>query len=159
MANEIKRTVKLKNYLNIFNEFVANAAITPGHLVELMSTGKIRSHATAAGNAYKWFALEDVLQGKTISEAYAALDPVLVWMTAPGEEVYAVLANGQNIAKGDLLESAGDGTLTKHTADAWTSANVGTVYGNAIVGVALEAVDMSGSSGADPNGRIKIMIV
>lgn len=159
MANVIKHTVKLKNYLNVFNEFVANAAITPGHLVELLSTGKIRSHATAGGNAYKWFALEDVLQGKGIADAYEAEDQVQVWMTVPGEEVYTILANGQNIVKGDLLESAGDGTLTKHANDAWTSQNTGSVVPLSVVGVALENVDMSGSSGVDPNGRIKIMVV
>jgi len=159
MANEIKRTVKLKNYLNVFNEFVAASAIVPGSLVELIAAGTVQEHSVAGGNAYKWFALEDVLQGKGIADAYEATDPVMVWMTAPGEEVYAILANGQNIAKGDLLESAGGGELQKHANDAWTSHNTGTVLPLQIVGVALENVDMSGSSGADPNGRIKIMVV
>ena len=62
------RTVKLKNYGNIFNEYEANAAISPGMLVELMSTGKIRAHSTAGGNALRMFALENYLEGKDIND-------------------------------------------------------------------------------------------
>ena len=69
-------TIKSKKYLDIINERVANAAITPGMLIEIMSTNKVRAHATAQGNAAKIFALEDELQGKGIDDNYSALDPV-----------------------------------------------------------------------------------
>jgi len=72
----------------------------------------------------------------------------------PGAEIYALLKNGENAAIGVFLESAGDGTLQVLDADA----SVGLVKTNSIVGVALEAVDMSGSSGVDPSGRIKVRI-
>lgn len=159
MANVVKRTVKLKKYVDIINEFVAAAAITPGHLVELIAAGTVQKHATAGGNVLPMFALEDELQGKGITDAYAATDPVQVWTAVRGEEVYAILKNGQNVTIGTFLESAGGGELQAHVADTADSNDASTNLGNQIVGVALENVDMSGSDGVDPNGRIKIMVV
>lgn len=155
MANN---TIILQGH-GVRREAIANAAITPGHLVELMSTNKVRKHATAGGNAMKAFAVEDDLQGNDISDDYAAAATVQYNIMQPGDVVYALLANGQNVAIGDFLESAGDGTLQKHTADTWASAGAGTIYSNQIIGIALEAVDMSDSSAADPSGRIKVLIV
>lgn len=153
-----KNTIKIKKYVDIIEEMVANAAITPGMLVEEMSTGKVRAHATAGGNAIPMFALEDELQGKAIAEAYAAADPVQVWIAQRGEQVYAILADGENVAIGDPLESNGDGTLKKHVADteSFESNEAGsiTVYPLQIVGFALEAVDLSGSSGEESSGDL-----
>ena len=140
-------------------EAVANAAITPGDLVELMSTGKVRKHAGAAQNAAPMFAVEDDLQGNGITDDYAAASTCQYNVMAPGDVVYARVNNGQNVAIGDFLESAGNGALNKHVADTWASAGAGTVYGRAIVGIALEAVDMSDSSAADPTGRIKMLVI
>lgn len=158
MATVVKHSVIIKNYSDIREEFEANAALTPGHLVEVMSTGKLRKHASAGGNVLPMFALEDELQGKGIDEAFAQYDKVQVWVPNRGDIVNAILADGQNIAIGDFLESAGDGTLTKHTADAWTSLNTGTVYGNQIVGQAIEAVDLSGSAGTHPVSGLRIKV-
>jgi hypothetical protein len=154
-------TIKIKKYVDHIEEFVANAAITPGMLVELMSTNKLRAHATSGGEAAaKWFALEDELQGKGIDDAYAATDPVQVWVCVPGEVVYALIADGQTIAKGDYLESNGAGRLTKHTADSAHDI----VYGTHVVAMALEAVtlDAEGSEsswGGTHYPRIKVMVV
>jgi hypothetical protein len=150
-----KHTIKLKNYVNIFNEYVASAAITPGHLIELLSTGKVQSHSTAGGRAAKLFALEDELQGNGIADAYVADYPVQCWSPVPGDEVNALLKNGEHAYIGSFLESAGDGTLQVHVADSGSVTNVGLQ----IVGVAIEEVDMTDSSGADPTGRIAIRIV
>jgi hypothetical protein len=46
------KTVKIRAYLNVNDEYVANAALTPGHLIELMSTGYVRKHAGAGQNGY-----------------------------------------------------------------------------------------------------------
>jgi hypothetical protein len=75
--------------------------------------------------------------------------------------VNALLADGQTIVAGDFLQSAGDGTLTKYVAEHWHSADAGTIYPLAIVGVATEAVDLSGSAGTHPVSglRIKVRIV
>ena len=136
-------------------EYVCNAAITPGHLCEIMSTGNARVHATAGGAAEKLIALEDENQGGEIGTAYTASNIGLFGIFKPGDVAYMLLANGETAAIGSKLESYGDGTL--RVVDTDTSA--GTIEVGSIVGVALEAVDMSGSSAADPNGRIKVRIM
>jgi hypothetical protein len=145
-------TIILKG-CGIRKERTANASITPGHLVEVMSTGKLRVHATAGGHAQKAFAVENDLIGDGISTAYAAAAQVQYEVMERGAEVYALIANGQTIAIGDPLESAGNGELRKYTHD---SAGLDTT--NNIVAYALAAVDMSDSSAADPNGRCAVEI-
>lgn len=117
-------------------EYTANAVITPGDLIELMSTDKVRRHATAGGDAQRMFAKEDSLQGKEIGEDYAADDIVFAWTYHRGSEVYALLALNQTIVIGDKLESAGNGKLRKHTA---SSAGV-VEFPESIVAIAKEAV-------------------
>ena len=145
-------TIILKG-CGIRKERTANASITPGHLVEVMSTGKLRVHATAGGHAQKAFAVENDLIGAGIATAYAAASQVQYEVMERGAEVYALIANGQTIAIGDPLESAGNGELRKYTHD---SAGLDTT--NNIVAYALAAVDMSDSSAADPNGRCAVEV-
>lgn len=155
-----KNTIKVKKYVDIVEEYVANATITPGHLVEVMSTGKVRVHATQDGNVLPIFALEDELQGKLITDDYAADDQVQCWITVRGSKVYALLANGETAVIGSFLSSNGDGTLKVITPVTISSdIPTWTEYDNPIVGIALEAVDMSGSSGVDPSGRIIVRIM
>lgn len=135
-------------------EYTANAAATPGHLAELMSTGKVRKHATAGGSCQRRFFLENKLAGKTIADAYVADEQAQVGVFSPGDEVLALLYDGETAVIGSKLESAGDGTLRVVDADA----SVGDIAVQSIVGEALEAVDMSSSSAADPSGRILIEI-
>lgn len=148
-----KNTIKLKKYVDIINEYTAAAAIMPGMLIELITAGTVRAHATAAGNVAKMFALEDELQGNGIDTAYAAADRVQCWNPVPGEEVFAILSDGETVVKGDFLSSNGDGYLRKHVAEteSWrndeSGAHAVTVSPNAIVAIALEAVDLSASSG------------
>lgn len=136
-------------------ELVAAAAITPGHLCYINSAGKLAVHATAGGTAATIFAIEDDLQGNEIGDAYTANNQAFAGAFTTGMEVYAILANGENAAIGSYLESYGDGTLRVVDADA----SVGQIGIQSVVGVALEAVDMSGSSGVDPSGRIRIMVI
>lgn len=149
-----KQTIKLKKYTDIINEYNAVAAITPGWLLELTSAGKVQANSTAGIQCTKVFALEDELQGKTIDDDYAIAAPVQCWYATPGEEVFAWLANGEDVAIGAKLVSNGDGQLKAFTAD-----SSATVTEEFVLAEALEAVDMSGSSGADPSGRIKVRIV
>ena len=142
------RSVIIKNYLNIFEEYEANAAISPGMLVELMSTGKIRVHSTESGNAVPMFAIENRLEGKDITDAYAAAEKVQVWIPQRGDEVYAQIEDEQNIAIGDFLESNGLGYLQKHTDQDLSSQVTGTVNPLEIVAQALEALDLSSLSAA-----------
>ena len=76
-------------------------------------------------------------------------------MFKPGDEVYGLLANGETAVIGSKLESYGDGTLRVVDADA----SFDQIGVQSIVGIALTAVDMSGSSGVDPSGRIHVMII
>ena len=159
MATRASHSVVIKKWSDVIEEFVASAAITPGHLVEFVasSTGEIKAHATAGGNALPMFALEDELQGKGINDAYAHEDPVQCWIPGRGDVVNALLKDGEHVEIGDWLESAGDGTLQKHVED---SAGVGTLSLQ-IVGASTEHVDLSGSVGTHPASglRIKVRIV
>lgn len=140
----------------IVKELVANAALTPGMLVEEMSTGKVRKHAGDDAFVTAMFALEDELQGKEISEAYAADDIVKCWYPQHGEEVYALLADGENASIGSKLSSNGDGYLRVYASPESAIEETG-----AIVAIAKEAVNRSTSSGGDTNvtGRIRVEII
>lgn len=115
-------------------EYLASAALTPGHLIEFISTGKVQKHATAKGFHARMFAVEDALQGRRISDAYAADELVQCNLVKPGSIVRAWLKAGQNIVKGDKLVSAGDGTLQKVSSSDLQ-----------LVGIAQEALDLSAS--------------
>jgi hypothetical protein len=154
-----KNTIILKNYLNIYEEFEAASAITPGMLVELDSSKEVKPHVIAGGNVLPMVAIEDELQGNGIDDVYAADDRVQCWVPQRGEEGYLILKDGEDVAIGDFLESGGGGVVVKHTPDteslgADSSGNITTIYTNQIVGVALEAVDLSDSSGAESSGAL-----
>jgi len=160
-----RRTVKAKKYVDIINEYDAASAITPGMLIELTSAGKVQAHANAGQDAAPLFALEDELQGRDIDDAYSADDKVQCWSPVPGEEVLAILEDGENVAIGDFLESAGNGNVQKYTADTESSAFAGSTYTRQIVGQALEALTLGTSSAEESSGalgydkRIKIRVV
>jgi len=141
----------------IRKEAIAGESITPGHLVQFSaSTGKLIKHATAGGNAQAMFAVEEDFIGDDIDTAYAADDQAQYNVFRPGDEVYALLAASQTIKQGDALESAGDGTLRKHTAPAINeggSASV-TVYVDAVVGYAAE----DKTTGSGETKRIKVEV-
>lgn len=144
-----KKTIRVKDYLKVVDEKVAAGTITPGMLVELTSADKVQAHSTEAGVAEKMFAYEDEHQGNTISDDYSAADYVQLWLPQRGDVVYALLADGEDAGIGDFLVSDGAGKL--RVVDTSAEEN--------LIGVALEAVDMSGSSGEDPSGRILVRIV
>lgn len=149
-----KNTIKIKNYSNVIEERAAVAAITPGMLLELTSADKVQAHSTARGDVCPpMFALENELEGQGITDAYAADDQVQVWIPNRGDQVYALLADGETATIGEKLVSDGNGYLLCYTGDSATQEK--------IVGIALEAVDRSTSSGGDTNvtGRIEIMVI
>ena len=156
------KTIKVKKYLDIIEEYVATAAvIKPGYLLELTSAGTVQAHSTSGGNVLPMFALEDELQGNGIDTSYAVSVPIQVWIPTRGDMVYAKLADGQSATVGDFLESAGNGQLNVYAADAIDSSDPGalTVYPNQIVGQALETLDVSSSTGADTTYFILIRII
>lgn len=132
------KTISIIDDGSIQKEALADGSgIYPGYLLQHSSTaGDVQVHGTANGNAQRMFAIEDDLQGVEIGTAYTDNTRVLYKVFQRGNEVYAMLAASQSIAIGDLLVSAGDGTLQEDTA---SSAGV-VEYAESIVGVALEAV-------------------
>lgn len=147
-------TIKVKKYSDVIEEMVASAAITPGMLLIIESTGKVKAHNQADKDVFPIFALEDELQGKGIDEAYAANDPVQCWIPYRGDIVNAILADGEKVDIGDPLTSDGYGRLKKHVTDTGASTVPWTVYPEQIVGYAAEALDLSGSSGAEVSGPL-----
>jgi hypothetical protein len=101
------------------------------------------------------FALEDELQGKTIYDDYATGDRVQCWIPQRGEEVLALLVDGEHVEIGDRLASKGTGWLKKHDADS--------LHEEEVVAIAMEHMDRSTSSGAGTDevagGRIKVMVI
>ena len=146
MAN----TIKIKSYVDVQEEYLADAAITPGHLVKLDSDGKVTVFATAKGMVLPMFALEDEHRGKTITDAYAQGDPVQCWIPSRGDVVYAILDKGQNVGIGDMLEPHDDGSLQKLTTGTAAS------DGGAIVGVALEALNLTASTAVATHIKVRI---
>lgn len=131
-----KKTISLKDYSKIRNEFVAAAGVLPGQVVALDSAGKV----ALAGNTavLHMVALEDELQGKGIDDAYSAADLVNVGTFREGDELYLQLADGETIAIGDPL-----GPIAGDLSNATTKCPF----------YALEAVTTSGAL-----GRIKVVV-
>ncbi|MFA5049189.1 MAG: hypothetical protein WC516_09260 [Patescibacteria group bacterium] len=163
-------TIMVKNFSDIFEEYKAAAAITPGMLVEESGTaGTIKKHASAATFAMPMFAIEDEKQGKGIDDAYATDDKVQVWIPGRGDQVYALLEdNSQAITIGTQLVSAGNGKLRKSldTINSYESVDAGMDLSfKSIVGVALEALDISAAEGSESSAtgtlypRILIRVV
>lgn len=147
-------TIKVKKYSDVIEEMVASAAITPGMLLIIESTGTVKAHNQVDKDVFPIFALEDELQGKGIDDAYAANAPVQCWIPYRGDIVNAILADGEKVDIGDPLTSDGYGRLKKHVTDTGSSAVPWTVYPEQIVGYAAEALDLSGSSGAEVSGPL-----
>lgn len=143
----------------LYKEAAALGTITPGMLVDFLSSG-VGPHATASGTIRRRaFADFADFVGDGIDTNYTSGDTCKFMIPTPGSEVNALVAtSGAAIVVGDALASAGDGTLVKHTALKYTetSGTTITITLNTIVGYALEAVD--NSSGATP-ARIKVEVL
>lgn len=126
----------------IFNEDdKAAAEIIPGMLVGWDANGDLVPHSDAGAPATaRNFALERDEMGMGIDDPYAIGDQVKVGAFHQGQRVYAWLASGQNVSKGDELDSDGQGMLVAGTA--------------APVGRALEDTDAS-----DGDTRIRVEVI
>ena len=109
------RTIVLKGDLaHRHDEAPASAALSPGHMVELMSTGLVRKNTIVAGNIPIVVAKEDDLLGRTINIAYAAGDLVSYHIARKGDVLhFRVAASAAAIVKGDRLEPVTGGTIQK----------------------------------------------
>lgn len=143
-------------------EAASDAALTPGELLEWSNDAQLKAHATAGGNALPMFCVEDPYNGDTSNPAidvdYASGELSRYIYAQSGDVVYAFLADGQNVAKGAMLESDGAGALKAHTARAVaeSGSSTYTVYLLGIVATAEEA--LNNSSGGQRN-RIRVRVV
>lgn len=96
---------------DVRREAVAGGTITPGMLIERTTGELVVAHDDADNIAQPAFALENDLTGRGIADDYAEDDQVLYGVFGQGANVYAWLASGQNITKGALLTSNGNGQL------------------------------------------------
>lgn len=108
------------------------AAVTPGNLMILNSSGLVLRHNVAGGTAEKMFAVEDELQGKTLTTDYANSTPIFCAIFKSGDEVFAKITGTP--AVGALLSSAGDGTLKAAAID-----SAGIHNEEYVIAIALEA--------------------
>lgn len=144
-------TIRLKG-CNHYDEAPANAALSPGHLIERLATGKVQKHATEGGRAERSFAIEDALQGRTKDDAYAADDLVGFIVANGGDDVNALIKAGSTLEAGvTRLISAGDGTLIP-VADASTTSVV-----DDIIAVANESLDLTGTGDVDTHASVRII--
>lgn len=136
-------------------ERLASGAVSPGMLIEETSAANTaQAHSTSGGAAEAFFAIEDRLQGYGITDAYSSGARMRCVKLSKGATVYCRIANGQNIARADKLISNGAGYMTKYTAEASAA-----VLPKHPILVALEAVNMSGSSAVDPDGFCKAQVI
>lgn len=150
MAKAKSDAVLLKGEPNVIQREAAGT-ILPGHLLTLGSGDTVVVHAGVAGAQQRLFALDQPFMGDDLDHAYLTGEAVQIHMARPGDVVNAILADGQNAAIGDHLWSGAGGELVVATI-------LATSLLTAVVGVVLEAVDMSGSAGVDPSNRIRVLI-
>lgn len=95
------------------NDLAASEAITPGMLVERFNNaGVIRwRKATTDIAGPPAVATEQMMMNKGVDDDYAIGDLMEVSVLHKGGTAWMFIASGQNVAAGDLLGSAGDGTL------------------------------------------------
>ena len=142
-----KRTIIVQEKSAVEFEALANAAITPGQLVELISTGKVQKVASASADSETAIAIEDSLQGNDIADDYVAGGTVRYRIPGRGDVVNAILADGEVAVIGTFLECATGGELQAHSTGVRKF-------------VALEAIDASDSTAtAVASRRIKVRVL
>lgn len=142
------RTVVLAGNPRRVEGKASTGTIYPGMLVELTnaSADTFQLRATAGIKAINCVACEDDLQGNDIDTAYTISTRLQAYIPRPGDEIVVRVANGENIAKGDKLVAAAAGYVKEMTLD-----SSGQAVEEDLLGIAMEAKDMSDSSGADPS--------
>jgi hypothetical protein len=127
------------------------AGIYPGMLLKIDSNNEVVKNDAEGMAAEAIFAAEDALQGGAVRDVYTDGEPVTCILPGKGCEVFALIANGEDISTGDELISNGEGRLiAKTNAD---SAADGTVA----LAVACEDCDASGSDPDDEFCRVRII--
>jgi hypothetical protein len=152
MTTYTSKQIGVSSHNSNKEEAYAYEAFYPGHLLEYDANGYFKKHATAGGSIVApMVAKEDSLQGNGVDTACTAANQAPAWMCQTGDIFNFRVKDGETIAIGDEVESAGDGTIQKYVADTFSGAEAVTAYPLNILGVAMSACDMSDSSAADPS--------
>lgn len=125
-------------------EYPAEAAILPGQVCEMIAGGTVQVLGTDNQlGSEKMIAKEDALQGKTITQAYAADDIVGLQILHPGDVVLLLCLTGQDIPDATKLaiNDAGKGVIVDGSDVQ-------------VFGVALE--DTDGALGADALVKVRV---
>jgi hypothetical protein len=114
--------------LNVRNRFEqdfplesASTPLTPGMLAELNVDRKLIPHSTAAGVPAPILVVVEmpIRSGSDIDTAFDVADEAVpVHYALSGDLLYMMLEAGANVAKGDKLESSGNGHLQPATSGA-----------------------------------------
>lgn len=139
MANP--KTVILKGRPIRKEGLAGNALITPGYLIEWLSAADVlMPHSTSTGAAAKRFAIEDDPQAGEIGTAYASGSRIQYGVFGAGDEVYAFLVANATVARGDFLESNGDGVLVAGTTNPIAQAAEDTTAGASASRIRVEVL-------------------
>lgn len=130
----------------------ADGTIYPGYLIRVTSTG-VNVQTSVGGHVGKLFAIENSLEGDDIGDAYVSGERVQYIHAKSGDEILAVLENGQNVARGGLLESNGDGQLQAYAAD-----SAGAGEPDVPLAIAMEALNLSASANGDVLSERRIVV-
>lgn len=160
MANTASGTIVLRsnnrdNGMQRVMEAPCQAAVTirPGMLLAWGTTTTVKPHAVATGNKEgNKVAVDNLFSppsaGNAIDSTFAAGSTVPYVFGSPGDVLYMLLKTGNNITRGQALESGGAGNL-----QAATTPIAGTSV-DSLVGYAEEAVN--NASGSDARIRVRI---
>lgn len=160
-----KNTVVRKLYgAKVQEEYESSGvAIIPGMVLEFTSTAnRVQAQSVQSGDCYPLIALENDLLGGHPDAAYEATagTKIQCWMPRRGDQGHLILVDGENIAIGDKLECDGTGRVQKYIADVDSGEDSDdadasiTQYTAQFFCVALEAKDISDSSGAEDSGTL-----
>jgi len=154
------RRIVLRQEVRIMETGKFAGVTAPGSILRESAAGVFTKHDVNGGDVAPLKVAEiDFLQGRGITTNYAAnaLGPVVT--LRPGDKFVAILKDGENIAFGDYLQSAGDGTVRKAVAQKETNADSSgahvTFHTRRLLAKALEARNLTDSSGADDSKWIK----
>jgi len=150
-SNDTPKKIFLKGCPKGREGLAAVAGILPGMLVEGVTGGDVVPHATAGGPAVPAFARPNEVIGKGIDDAYANGDTVLYGVVNSGDEVYGWIADGENIAAGDYLQSDGAGAFV-----AWVAGSAGTTLPGHAIAKAMQTVDNS-AGGAPARMKLEVL--
>lgn len=122
------------------DEAVANEALSPGHVIEVLSTGKVQKQSTEGADAERAVAFEDALQGRAVETAYDSGDPVTYGLLVPGSRANVMLEAGYAYTKGMSLILSGNGCLIPEAAASSAAAQA------KVFAVMMETLDLSDES-------------